>query len=164
MFLLNGCAESIAFLGSSVGAASNGRVIQSSLNSALSYGIKKQTGKTPLGHAIAYAEEMNPEKKKETCLSFIEKTRSEICSVVKKQMALTNTKIKDKSLEIIKDVPKKTDLVVNKSINKSKKIFLAEENTLTQFKTSPRKLAIAFQAKLKEKSKNNLLSYDLFKR
>ena len=90
MFLLNGCAESIAFLGSSVGAASNGKIVQSSLNSAISYGIKKQTGKTPLGHALAYAEEVNPEKKKETCISFIEKTRSEICTVVKKQITSTN--------------------------------------------------------------------------
>ena len=93
MFLLNGCAESIAFLGSSVGAASNGKIVQSSLNSAISYGIKKQTGKTPLGHALAYADEVNPEKKKEPCISFIEKTNSEICKIVKKQMALTKTKI-----------------------------------------------------------------------
>ena len=52
-FLLNGCAESIALLGTS---ASNGRIVQSSLNSAISYGVKKQTGKTPLQHAIAYAD------------------------------------------------------------------------------------------------------------
>ena len=55
MFLLNGCVESVAFLGSTAGGASSGRVLQSSLNSAISYGIKKQTGKTPLGHALAYA-------------------------------------------------------------------------------------------------------------
>ena len=62
-FLLNGCAESVALLGSSVGA-SNGRILQSSLNSAISYGVKHQTGKTPLGHVIAYAEEKNPEKER----------------------------------------------------------------------------------------------------
>ena len=45
--LLNGCAESIALLGS---GASNGRIVQSSLNSAISYGVKKQTGKTPIEH------------------------------------------------------------------------------------------------------------------
>ena len=60
IFLLNGCAESLALLGTS---ASNGRIVQSSLNSAISYGVKKQTGKTPLEHAIAYAEKKNPEKK-----------------------------------------------------------------------------------------------------
>ena len=65
LFLLNGCAESVALLGSSVGGASSGRVLQSSLNSAISYGVKHKTGKTPLGHMLAYAEEKNPEKKKE---------------------------------------------------------------------------------------------------
>ena len=50
IFLLNGCAESLALLGP---GASNGRLFQSSLNSAVSYGVKKQTGKTPLEHAIA---------------------------------------------------------------------------------------------------------------
>jgi hypothetical protein len=71
VFLLNGCVESVALLGSSVGGASSGKIVQSSLRSTLSYGIKKQTGKTPLGHALAYAEKNNPEKKKETCISFI---------------------------------------------------------------------------------------------
>ena len=62
IFLLNSCAESLALLGP---GASNGRFVQSSLNSAISYGIKKQTGKTPLEHAIAYAEEkIQKEKKK----------------------------------------------------------------------------------------------------
>jgi len=43
-FLLNGCAESVALLGSSAGSASNGKIMQSSLNTAASFGIKKQTG------------------------------------------------------------------------------------------------------------------------
>mgnify|MGYP001452664106 CR=1 FL=1 len=63
MFLLVGCAESMALLGPITGA-SNGKMIQSSLNSAVSYGIKKKTGKTPMQHALAYAEEKNPNKKK----------------------------------------------------------------------------------------------------
>ena len=71
ILLLNGCAESIALLGT---GASNGRIVQSSLNSAISYNIKKQTGKTPLEHAVAYAEKKNPEKKQDTCISSIEKT------------------------------------------------------------------------------------------
>ena len=93
---LNGCAESVALLGTSVGGVSNGKIIQSSLNSAVSYGVKQQTGKSPLEHAIAYAEEKNPEKKKEPCLSFLEKTNSEICAIVKKQLDLTKSKILNK--------------------------------------------------------------------
>ena len=61
IFLLKGCAESLALLGP---GASNGRLVQSSLNSAISYGVKKQTGKTPLEHAISYAEEKILREKK----------------------------------------------------------------------------------------------------
>ena len=92
MLLLNGCAESVALLGT-VGNASNGKILQSSFNSAISYGVRKQTGKGPLQHALAYAEKVNPEKKKEPCLSFVKKTNSEICAIVKKQLNLTKSKI-----------------------------------------------------------------------
>ena len=106
LFLLNGCAESIALLGGSVGGASNGKMLQSSLNSVISYGVKKQTGKSPLEHAFAYAEEKNPEKKQETCISFIERTRSEFCTILNKQISLTNIAVKEKTLAIVKKYPK----------------------------------------------------------
>ena len=92
--MLNGCAESVALLGTSIGGASNGKILQSSLNSAISYGVKKQTGKAPLEHVKAYAEKVNPEKKKEPCVSFLEKTNSELCLILKKQLILTKSKIK----------------------------------------------------------------------
>ena len=101
--LLNGCAESLALLGP---GASNGRIIQSSLNSAISYGIKKQTGKTPLEHAITYAEEKNPERKKETCISSFEITRSEFCTIAKKQIKLKSTPLIKKTANIFKEYPK----------------------------------------------------------
>ena len=103
ILLLNGCAESIALLGT---GASNGRIVQSSLNSAISYGLKTHTGKTPLEHAIAYAEKKNPGKKKDTCISSIERTRSEFCTIAKKQISLTTTALKEKSSKIIKNYPK----------------------------------------------------------
>ena len=116
IFLLNGCAESLALLGPS---ASNGRFVQSSLNSVISYGVKKQTGKTPLEHAIAYAEEKNPEKKKEPCLSFVEKTNSEICAIVKKQLDLTKSKILMRSRnQSIKDLTSS----IQPSIDKKSKV------------------------------------------
>ena len=112
LLLLNGCAESVALLST---GASNGRIVQSSLNSALSYSVKKQTGKTPLEHAIAYAEEKNPEKKKEPCLSFVEKTNSEICALLKRQLKLTQSKIFMKSKEnSIKDLTSSLQLNINK--------------------------------------------------
>ena len=73
MLVLNACAESVALIGTTAGGASSGKILQSSLQSSISYGIKKQTGKTPLGHALNYAKKNNPERKKETCISFIEK-------------------------------------------------------------------------------------------
>ena len=103
LFLLNGCAESIALLGT---GASNGRIVQSSLNSAISYGLKTHTGKTPLEHAIAYAEKKNPSKEKDTCISSIERTRSEFCAVAKKQISLTTIALKEKTSKIIKNYPK----------------------------------------------------------
>ena len=113
-FLLNGCAESLALLGP---GASNGRFVQSSLNSAISYGVKKQTGKTPLEHAIAYADTKNPERKKETCISSFEITRSEFCTIAKKQISLTNTVLEEKTGEIAQKFPK---------ITKKKEISLIE--------------------------------------
>ena len=113
MFILfNGCAESVALLGS---GASNGKIVQSSFNSVISYGVKKQTGKTPFEHAIAYAEEKNPKKTKEPCLSFVEKTNSELCALLKKQLKLTKSKILTKSKEnSIKDLISSLQLNINK--------------------------------------------------
>ena len=103
LFLLNGCAESLALLGP---GASNGRFVQSSLNSAISYGVKKQTGKTPLEHAIAYAEKKNPERKQETCISSFEITRSEFCTIAKKQIKLKSTAMKEKTTNIVREFQK----------------------------------------------------------
>ena len=141
VILLNGCAESMALLGSSVGGASSGKMLQSSLNSAISYGVKQHTGKTPLGHVLAYAEEKNPEKKKETCFSFIENTRSEFCTIAKKQMSLVNTTVKEKVLEITKKHPKTKNIVLEKENDLVSSFFKKKE--------SPRKLAILFQNKIK---------------
>ena len=115
IFLLNGCAESLALLGT---GTSNGKILQSSLNSAVSYGVKKQTGKTPLEHAIAYAEEKNPERKKESCISSFKITRSEFCTIVKKQIKSKSTDMLEKTTEIAKEYPKK----IIKEISKIEKI------------------------------------------
>jgi len=143
LFLLNGCAESIALLGGSVSGASSGKMIQSSLSTAMSYGVKTQTGKTPLGHMLAYADEKNPEKKKDTCFSFIESTRSEFCTIAKKQISLTKTTVKDKALVIAKKLPKTKDVILEKENDLVSSFF--------QTKKSPRNLAIAFQNKMKKK-------------
>ena len=117
LLLLNGCAESVALLGTSAGGASSGKMLQSSLNSAISYGVKKQTGKTPIQHALAYAEENNPEKKKEEpCLSFIQKTNSAVCLILKKQLNLTKSKIvNEKKNESFKGLTSSLQTSINKN-------------------------------------------------
>ena len=113
--LFNGCAESVALLGTSVGGASNGKILQSSLNTAISYGVKKQTGKGPLEHVVAYAEKVNPQKKKEPCLSFVKKTNSEICYIVKKQLNSTKSKIINvETNESLKDLTSSLQPNINK--------------------------------------------------
>ena len=121
IFLLNGCAESLALLGP---GTSNGKFLQSSLNSAVSYGVKKQTGKTPLEHAIAYAEEKNPERNKETCISSVEITKSEFCTIVKKQIKVKSTAIIEKTKEIVKEFPKNKTEEISKIEKIAKKSII----------------------------------------
>ena len=120
LVFLNGCAESVALLGSSVGGASSGRALQSSLSSTLSYGVKHKTGKTPIGHVLDYAKEINPEKKRETCISFIESTRSEFCTIAKKQISSANNAVKEKALTVAKKFS---------STNKIRDIILGNNRT-----------------------------------
>ena len=113
--LLTGCAESLALLGPTSTAVTGGNIAQSAFSSAVNYGVKKQTGKSPMEHAMAYAEEVNPEKKKEPCLSFAEKTNSEICAIVKKQLELSKSKILMRSKEkSIKDLTSSLKPYINK--------------------------------------------------
>ena len=120
--LLTGCAESLALLGPTSTAVTGGNIAQSALSSAVNYGVKKQTGKSPMEHAMTYAEKMNPQKKEEPCLSFTEKTNSEICAIVKKQLKITKSKILKKSKErSIKDLTSSLQPNIN---NKSKIKYL----------------------------------------
>ena len=166
--LLNGCFQSVALLSGSAVGASSGKLVQSSLKSTISYGIKKQTGKTPLGHVLAYAEKNNPERKKETCISFIEKTRSEFCTVVKKKISLTSISLKEKTLAIIEKKPGTINALVAKKTSKPKKIYIKEEknfiDSFIQSIKSPRKLAVIKQTKNKKNSNNNYLNQFSFGR
>ena len=63
---------------------------------------------------------MNSEKTKEPCTSFIEKTNSEICAIVKKQMSLTKAKLGNK--EILNNNLKKFAAALQPVIDKKSKI------------------------------------------
>ena len=113
--LLTGCAESLALLGPTSTAVTGGKITQSAFSTAVNYGVKKQTGKSAMEHMITYAEEINPQKKKEPCLSFAEKTNSEICAIVKKQLKITKSKILQKSKEkSLKDLTSSLQPNINK--------------------------------------------------
>lgn len=89
LILLSGCAESLALLGPASTSVTGGNLAQSAVSSAMSYGVKKQTGKSPMEHVLAYAEKHNPEKTKSKCVVFLKSTESELCEAVKKNISQT---------------------------------------------------------------------------
>mgnify|MGYP001244814962 CR=1 FL=1 len=114
LIFLTGCANSLALLGPASTSATGGNLAQSAASSALSYGVKKQTGKSPMEHAAAYADKYNPEKKKTKCVSFLESTESELCEAVKKNISDTKEYLKNKAKIIkrskIENLAKKSDI------------------------------------------------------
>jgi hypothetical protein len=97
LFFLTGCVESMALLGPASSAVGGGNVAQSTISSAINYGIKKQTGKDALEHAVAYAEKNNPEKKTAKCVSFLDSTDTEVCALLRNKMTDLKSKIKAQS-------------------------------------------------------------------
>ena len=91
MFLLSGCIESMALIG---GGATNGKLVQSSLQSAASYGVKKKTGKTPIAHALGFVAPKKTLKVKKSCSSFTDKKDLEICLMIEQRINSKQAKIK----------------------------------------------------------------------
>jgi hypothetical protein len=119
LILLSGCVETIALLGPVSSVAGGGNIVHSSISSAASYGVKKTTGKSPMQHALAYAEEKNPNKEKKRCISFIKKTNSEACAIVKKQATLTKAKVKKKTKSFFKKNTLNKKNVVTKKVTET---------------------------------------------
>ena len=92
MFLLVSCVESVAVIGT---GATNGKMVQSSLQSGVSFGIKKQTGKTPVQHALDYAKKNKLQKEQKIIKnkSFDNKVSEKLTSAL--QLSIdTKSKIK----------------------------------------------------------------------
>jgi|TARA_B110000259_G_scaffold173916_1_gene207693 hypothetical protein len=117
MFLLVGCIGQIALFG---GGAANGKLVQSSINSLASYGIKKNTGRSPLEHAMGYAKEEKTLEKKDSCSSFVDKKSLEICLMVEKRIISKQAKIKEK--KSFNKPSKKLTSSLQSSINKKSQI------------------------------------------
>ena len=114
--ILNGCANSLAFFGPASSVAGGGNIAQSAVSSAISYGVKKQTGMTPSEHAIAYVQKHNPENKKEKCIELIDLTNSEACAAIKENISKTKKRIVKVKKSIfdkskIEDLAKKAGLI-----------------------------------------------------
>ena len=77
---LSGCVETVSLLGPMT-SATNGKIAQSAVNSAINHGIKK-TGKSPLEHVVNYAEKKDRDKSEKT------RSKSTACPIWKKQHAL----------------------------------------------------------------------------
>jgi len=144
MFLLSACASPMALLGPAAGAT-NGKLVQSSVKSAISLGVKQKTGKNPLEHILAYTEKNNPNKKKEQCVSFIKKTNSEACTIINKQIALAQTTVRKKMFTTQNVVKEKAQVVLEKNLEIKNK-----SNNLIKFKKSPKEFVLAIQKKIKE--------------
>ena len=132
--LLAGCAETMALLGPASSLLGGGNVVQSSISSAASYGIKKTTGKSPMQHALAYAEEKNPNKNKDKCLSFLKETDSEACYIAKKQISSVKKSASKKIKNIInQSKPKK--VIVRKNKSKIEKVKKNKIETVKKIKS-----------------------------
>ena len=114
--LLTGCVESMALLGPVTSGAGSQKIAQSAVSSAVSFSVKKQTGKSPGEHALAYVKKHNPESKKEKCIEFIDVTNTKTCAAVKENISETRKKIVkikntilDKSK--IENLAKQSDLI-----------------------------------------------------
>jgi len=123
IMLLAGCVETVALLGPASSVIGGGNVVHSSISSAASYGVKKTTGKSPMQHALAYADEKNPKKNKSKCLSFVKQTESQACYIAKKQI----TSVKKSASNKIKNIIKPSKLKVVKKIKAEQKLPLQAE-------------------------------------
>ena len=142
LILLTSCAETLALLGPASSVLGGGNVVHSSISSATTYAVKKTTGKSPVQHALAYASEKNPNKKKDRCLSFVKETESEACYIAKKKIS----SVKKSATKKIKNFAflSKTEIDENKKIEVKK-----DQSTL--------------QAKVKKKSELKSLESMLIK-
>lgn len=62
ILFLTGCSNAAVLLGPA-SSMTNGKIVEQSFSTVVSYGIKKQTGKTPFEHAVDNLEELNEKRK-----------------------------------------------------------------------------------------------------
>jgi len=116
LFLLSGCFESSLIVGPAIGGA-QGKLAQSSVSTALSYGIKYKTGKYPIQHIL----KQKKEKAVKTVSSMEEKVLTTTNKIKHNLIKKPKVKLVKANYETIK--AKITELKIQTI---SKKIFIHE--------------------------------------
>ena len=80
-FLLSGCFETSLVMGPAVGGA-QGKLAQSSISTAVSYGIKYKTGKYPIQHIL--------KQKKDKAIKTVALIKEKALKIEEKTLATTN--------------------------------------------------------------------------
>ena len=130
LLILAGCAETVALLGPATSVLGGGNVVQSTVSSATSYGVKKTTGKSPAEHVLAYAKQINPNDKKDRCLSFLKQTESQAFYIAKKKISSVKKSTSKKLKNVINPLELKLPKKIQAKTVTVKKIKIKQEPQL----------------------------------
>ena len=116
LFLLPGCFETSLVMGPAIGGA-QGKLAQSSISTALSYGVKYKTGKYPIQHLL--------KKKKEKAVKTVSLMEEKVLTTTNK---IKHNLVKKPELRLVKANYKiiKAKITKLKIRTISKKIFIHE--------------------------------------
>ena len=116
LFLLSGCFETSLVMGPAIGGA-QGKLTQSSISTALSYGVKHKTGKYPIQHIL--------KKKKEKVVKTVSLMEEKALTTTNK---IKHNLVKKPELRLVKANYKiiKAKITKLKIRTISKKIFIHE--------------------------------------
>ena len=116
LFLLPGCFETSLVMGPAIGGA-QGKLAQSSISTALSYGVKYKTGKYPIQHIL--------KKKKEKAVKTVSLMEEKVLTTTNK---IKHNLVKKPELRLVKANYKiiKAKITKLKIRTISKKVFIHE--------------------------------------
>ena len=121
---LTGCYQSMALLGPATGAA-NGKVVQSSLQSAASYGIKKQTGKSPFEHMVAYSKQTDLENCRE------ENVQTKKCLNLNEKL-LSAQSLVDQKVQVIQEIKTESKEVLQGKTKSAKELAISVQEAIIE--------------------------------
>ena len=116
LFLLSGCFETSLVMGPAIGGA-QGKLAQSSISTALSYGVKYKTGKYPIQHIL--------KQKKEKAVKTVSLMEEKVLTTTNK---IKHNLVKKSELRLVKANYKiiKAKITKLKMRTISKKVFVHE--------------------------------------